>query len=113
MEFLINSIISNAWAQGAPAGQEAGMSTFLIMLIPIVVLWFLMIRPQMKRQKEHQKMVEALGKGDEAVTNGGVLGKITDVGDSFITLEIAKNTEVKVQRHAISAVMPKGTIKSS
>ena len=109
----MNFLIDNAWAQGAPAAQDAGMSTFIIMLIPIIVLWFLMIRPQMKRQKEHTKMVEALGKGDEAVTNGGVLGKITEVGESFVTLEIAKNTEIKVQRHAIAAVMPKGTIKSS
>ena len=72
-----------------------------------------MIRPQMKRQKEHQKMVDALAKGDEAVTNGGILGKITDVGESFVKLEIAKSTEIKVQRHAIAAVMPKGTIKES
>jgi preprotein translocase subunit YajC len=109
----MNLFISDALAQGAGAAQEPGMSTFLIMLIPIVVLWFLMIRPQMKRQKEHTKMIEALGKGDEAVTTGGVLGKIIDMGDSFITLEIAKNTEIKVQRHAIAAVMPKGTIKAS
>lgn len=109
----MNFLINNALAQGASAPQEPGMSTFFIMLIPIVVLWFLMIRPQMKRQKEHTKMVEALGKGDEAVTTGGVLGKIIEVGDSFITLEIAKGIEVKVQRHAIAAVMPKGTIKAS
>ena len=109
----MNFLVSDALAQSAGAPQEPGMSTFIIMLIPIVVLWFLMIRPQMKRQKEHQKMVEALNKGDEAVTNGGVLGKIIEVGDSFVTLEIAKNTEIKVQRHAIAAVMPKGTIKAS
>ncbi len=109
----MNFFISDALAQGAGGAQEPGISTFLIMLIPIVVLWFLMIRPQMKRQKEHQKMVDALGKGDEAVTTGGVLGKIIDVGDSFVTLEIAKNTEIKVQRHAVAAVMPKGTIKTS
>ena len=109
----MNFFIQDALAQGAGAAQEPGMSTFLIMLIPIVVLWFLMIRPQMKRQKEHTKMVETLGKGDEAVTTGGVLGKIIEMGDSFITLEIAKNTEIKVQRHAIAAVMPKGTIKTS
>lgn len=109
----MNFFINDALAQGAGAAQDPGISTFLIMLIPIGVLWFLMIRPQMKRQKEHQKMVDAIGKGDEAVTTGGVLGKITDVGDSFITLEIAKSIEIKVQRHAIAAVMPKGTIKAS
>tara|TARA_B100001123_G_C15255247_1_gene1004432 strand:- start:611 stop:940 length:330 start_codon:yes stop_codon:yes gene_type:complete len=106
-------VIADAFAQGAPAAQEPGMSGFLIMLIPIVVLWFLMIRPQMKRQKEHTKMVEALAKGDEAVTNGGILGRITEVGDSFVTMEVANNMEVKVQRQAIATIMPKGTIKES
>ena len=109
----MNFFVPDAFAQGAEAAQAPGMSGFLIMLIPIVVLWFLMIRPQMKRQKEHQKMVEALAKGDEAVTSGGLLGRITEVGDSFVKLEISKSIEVKVQRHAISAIMPKGTIKES
>ncbi|MFT4581731.1 MAG: preprotein translocase subunit YajC [Gammaproteobacteria bacterium] len=109
----MNFFIADAYAQGASAGQEPGMSGFLIMLIPIVVLWFLMIRPQMKRQKEHTKMVGALAKGDEAVTTGGILGRITEVGDSFVKLEIAKSIEVKVQRQAIATVMPKGTIKES
>ena len=109
----MNLLIPDALAQGASAAQEPGMSGFLIMLIPIVVLWFLMIRPQMKRQKDHQKMVEALTKGEEAVTSGGILGKITDVGESFVTLEVAKGLEVKVQRHAIASIMPKGTIKES
>ncbi|MFT4560847.1 MAG: preprotein translocase subunit YajC [Gammaproteobacteria bacterium] len=109
----MNFFIADAYAQSASASQEPGMSGFLIMLIPIVVLWFLMIRPQMKRQKEHTKMVGALAKGDEAVTTGGILGRITEVGDSFVKLEIAKTIEVKVQRHAIATVMPKGTIKES
>jgi|TARA_R110000868_G_scaffold383077_1_gene649805 preprotein translocase subunit YajC len=109
----MNFLISDAMAQSAPAAQDPGISGFLIMLIPIVVLWFLMIRPQMKRQKEHTKMVQGLTKGEEAVTSGGILGKITDVGESFVTLEVAKGFEVKVQRHAIASVMPKGTIKES
>ena len=109
----MNFFIADAFAQGGPTGQEPGVSGFLIMLIPIVVLWFLMIRPQMKRQKEHSKMVDALTKGDEAVTNGGILGRITDVSDSFVKLEISKSVEVKVQRQAIATVMPKGTIKES
>lgn len=109
----MNLLIADAFAQGAPAAQEPGMSGFLIMLIPIVVLWFLMIRPQMKRQKEHTKMVEALAKGDEAVTNGGILGRITEVGDSFVTMEVADDMEVKIQRQAIATIMPKGTIKES
>ena len=107
----MNFLISDAMAQSAPAAQDPGISGFLIMLIPIVVLWFLMIRPQMKRQKEHTKMVQGLTKGEEAVTSGGILGKITD--ESFVTLEVAKGFEVKVQRHAIASVMPKGTIKES
>ena len=109
----MNFFIADAFAQGAPASQEPGMPGFLIMLIPIVVLWFLMIRPQMKRQKEHTKMVEAITKGDEAVTTGGILGRITEVGESFVKLEIAKSIEVKVQRQAIATIMPKGTIKES
>lgn len=109
----MNFLISDAMAQGVPAAQDPGISGFLIMLIPIVVLWFLMIRPQMKRQKEHTKMVQGLTKGEEAVTSGGILGKITEVGESFVTLEVAKGFEVKVQRHAIASVMPKGTIKES
>jgi preprotein translocase subunit YajC len=109
----MNFFIADAFAQGAPASQEPGMSGFLIMLIPIVVLWFLMIRPQMKRQKAHTKMVEAIIKGDEAVTTGGILGRITEVGESFVKLEIAKSIEVKVQRQAIATIMPKGTIKES
>lgn len=109
----MNFFIADALAQGAPADGGPGISGFLIMLIPIVVLWFLMIRPQMKRQKEHAKMVESLSKGDEAVTNGGVLGRITEVGDSFVKMEIAKSIEVKVQRHAIATIVPKGTIKES
>jgi len=109
----MNFFIADAFAQGAPAGPEADMSSFFILLVPIVVLWFLMIRPQMKRQKEHTKMVEALVKGDEAVTNGGILGKITEVGDSFVKMEVSKSIEVKVQRNAIASIMPKGTIKES
>ena len=109
----MNFFIADAFAQGAPASQEPGISGFMIMLIPIVVLWFLMIRPQMKRQKEHTKMVEAITKGDEAVTTGGILGRITEVGESFVKLEIAKSIEVKVQRQAIATIMPKGTIKES
>ncbi len=105
--------IADAYAQGGLAGQEPGMSGFLIMLIPIGVLWFLMIRPQMKRQKEHTKMVEALAKGDEVVTSGGILGRITEVGDSFVKLEISESLEVKAQRQAIAAVMPKGTIQGA
>lgn len=84
---------------------------FLPLIILFVVFYLFLIRPQMKRQKEHTKMVQNLAKGDEAVTNGGLLGRITEVGDNFIKLEIAKGTEVKVQKHAIAQIMPKGTVK--
>jgi preprotein translocase subunit YajC len=77
-----------------------------------VLLYFLMIRPQMKRAKEHKQMVEALQKGDEVVTAGGVLGRISELGEAYITLEIAPNTEINVQRAAVQTLLPKGTIKS-
>jgi len=104
-------LIQNAWAQGAPAGQDAGLLGFLPLVILFVVFYLFLIRPQMKRQKEHTKMVQGLAKGDEAVTNGGLLGRVTDVGTNFVKLEIAKGTEVKVQKHAIAQIMPKGTVK--
>ncbi len=109
MDFLI----SNAMAQsgGTPAG--AGMANIIMLVVFIGIFYFLLIRPQMKRQKEHRAMVDSLSKGDEVVTAGGVLGKIVEIGDAFITVEIANNTHIKVQPHAVSAVMPKGTIKSS
>ncbi len=84
----------------------------LPLFILFAVFWFFLIRPQMKQAKEHKTMVEALAKGDEIVTNGGMLGKIKEVGDNFIVLEIAKEVQVKIQKNAISATMPKGTIKS-
>tara|TARA_B100000676_G_scaffold305805_1_gene360752 strand:+ start:2544 stop:2813 length:270 start_codon:yes stop_codon:yes gene_type:complete len=89
------------------------MGDFLFIIILFAVFYFLLIRPQQKRAKEHRNMVEALAKGDEVVTQGGVLGKIREVGDAFITLEIAEGTEIKVQRSAVGALMPKGTIKAT
>ncbi len=106
----MNFIFQNAWAQGA-APSEAGFVGFLPLIILFVVFYLFLIRPQMKRQKEHSKMVQALAKGDEAVTNGGLLGRITEVGSNFVKLEVAKDMEVKVQKHAISQIMPKGTTK--
>ena len=82
------------------------------MILMFVVLWFLMIRPQMKKAKEHKALIEALAKGDEVVTGGGLVGKITKVGDNYVTLEIAEGTEVTVQKPAIGLVLPKGTLKS-
>ena len=108
--------ISSAYAQVAPAPTSGGdMQSSLMSMLPLVlmfvVLYFVMIRPQMKRQKEHKTMVEALAKGDEVVTSGGLLGKITKIGESFIGIEIANGVEVQVQRSSIVQVLPKGTVK--
>jgi preprotein translocase subunit YajC len=105
--------ISEAFAQTAPAAAGGGESTLLTMLplvLMFVVLYFIMIRPQMKRQKEHKAMIEALAKGDEVVTAGGVLGKVSKLGEQFVHIE-AGNGELMVQRTAIVQVLPKGTIK--
>ena len=103
--------IGNAWAQSSPPDQGSGMLGFLPLVILFLVFYLFLIRPQMKRQKEHSRMVSGLNKGDEVVTNGGLLGKITEVGDNFVSLEVANNFEVKIQKHAVSQVMPKGTVK--
>ena len=104
-------LISDAYAQGGGAAGP-GMGDFLFLVVIFAVFWFLLIRPQQKRQKEHKAMVEGLSKGDEVVTNGGLLGKITKVGDNFVTLEISDGLKVQVQRVAVAALMPKGTMKS-
>jgi len=103
--------VQNAWAQAAGAPAEPGIASFLPLVILFVVFYLFLIRPQMKRQKEHTKMVQALAKGDEAATTGGLLGKVTEVGTNFVKLEVAKDVEVKVQKHAIAQIMPKGTMK--
>ena len=104
-------MISNAYAQAA-AGGDAGFMGLLPIVLMFVLLYFLMIRPQMKRAKEHKQMVEALQKGDEVVTSGGVLGRISEMGEAYLTLEIAPNTEISVQRGAVQTLLPKGTLKS-
>jgi preprotein translocase subunit YajC len=105
--------ISSAYAQTAAAGGD--MQSSLMSMLPLVlmfaVLYFVMIRPQMKRQKEARAMVEALAKGDEVVTAGGMLGRISKIGDTYLGVEIAQGVEVQVQRSAVSQVLPKGTIK--
>lgn len=102
-----------------PAQIEGGQSTLMNMLpiiLMFVILYFLMIRPQMKRQKEHRNLVANLAKGDEVITGGGILGKISKVSDNYVTLEVAdladKPVEMLVQRQAVSTVLPKGTIKT-
>ena len=107
----MDHFISNAWAEIAGSPSQPGIAGFLPLAILFLVFYLFLIRPQMKRQKEHTKMVRELAKGDEAVTTGGLLGRVTEVGANFVKLEIAKDTEVKVQKHAIAQVMPKGTLK--
>ena len=104
--------ISDAMAQSA-GGQSGGFdfTAILPLIIMFVIFYFLLIRPQQKKAKEHKGMVAALKKGDEVITNGGLLAKVTEVSDSFLTCQIAENVEVKIQSHAISTVLPKGTIK--
>lgn len=107
----MNLFISDAWAQSG--GGAGGLVSLLPIIVIFVLFYFLLIRPQQKRQKQHRDMVAALAKGDEVVTVGGTLGKITEVGENFITLEIAQGVQVKVQRTAVQAMMPKGTIKEA
>ena len=106
--------ISSAFAQNAPAAGGDMQSTLMSMLplaLMFVVLYFVMIRPQMKKQKEHTAMISALAKGDEVITGGGLLGKVSKMGDSFIGLEVSSGVEIQVQRSAVIQVLPKGTIK--
>ena len=105
-------LISPAFAQAPSLGGDGGLMSFLPIILMFAVLYFLMIRPQMKRQKEQKSMVEALAKNDEVITVGGILGKITKVTDGYITIEIAENTEVVIQKSAVTMLLPKGTIKS-
>lgn len=105
--------ISDAWAQGGAAGQGSPFPSIIMLLVLFGLFYFLLIRPQQKRTKEHREMTEKLAKGDEVITQGGMLGRITKVGDTFLSLEIAEGTEVKVQRGAVSALLPKGTIKAA
>ncbi|MDO9196634.1 preprotein translocase subunit YajC [Rhodoferax sp.] len=108
--------ISSAFAQTAPAAAAGGdMQSSLMSMLPLVlmfvVLYFVMIRPQMKKTKEHRAMIDALAKGDEVVTAGGVLGKVAKLGDSYVTLEVAAGVEIQIQRSAVVQVLPKGSIK--
>lgn len=109
-------LISSAFAQAAPAAATGGdMQSSLMSMLPLVlmfvVLYFVMIRPQMKRQKEHRSMIEALAKGDEVATAGGLVGKVTKLGDGYLSLEISPGVEVQLQRTAVVQVLPKGSLK--
>jgi preprotein translocase subunit YajC len=109
MEWLIPS----AYAQAAGASQPNALVQLLPLVLIFVVFYFLLIRPQAKRAKEHKAMVAALAVGDEVVTSGGILGKVTEAGDQFLTVEIAEGVHVKVQRHTVGAVLPKGSLKNA
>ncbi|GAA6137613.1 preprotein translocase subunit YajC [Arenicella sp. 4NH20-0111] len=110
IEDMIGFFISDAAAQAAGASSPNTLTSLLPMVALFVVFYFLLIRPQQKRQKEHKNMVAGLAKGDEVVTMGGVLGKISAIDDNFITLEISKGVEIRVQRQSVQAMMPKGTV---
>lgn len=113
MDSVISFFISSAHAQ-APASQNApDAMSWIFLAVMFGALYFILIRPQQKRMKEHRNMVSQLSKGDEVVTNGGILGKITKVGDSFLTVEIGKSIEIQVQKQSIQSLMPKGTYKSN
>jgi preprotein translocase subunit YajC len=110
MDFLISS----AYAQTAGAAQPPGLLPNILLFGGLMVaMYFFMLRPQMKRAKEQRAMIDALGKGDEVISNGGIAGRITDIGETFITLEISSGVSVKLQKGAISMVLPKGTLKSA
>ncbi|GAB2504905.1 preprotein translocase subunit YajC [Pseudoxanthomonas sangjuensis] len=111
---LLDFLIPSAYAQSAGAApQGGGLGMLLMPIILIAVMYFLMIRPQMKRQKEHRAMLDKLSKGDEVITNGGIAGTVTEIGENFVTVEIADNVRIRVQKGAIGNVLPKGTLKSA
>lgn len=108
-------MISDAFAQTAAAGADSagGFASFLPIILMFGLLYFMMVRPQMKRAKEHKALLSALAAGDEVITSGGVAGKITSVGENFVKVEVADGVEISVQKSAIGNVLPKGTLKNS
>ena len=104
--------LAHAQTAGAAADPTSSLMQLLPMILMFVVLWFLMIRPQMKKAKEHKALLAGLAKGDEVVTQGGIVGRVTKVGDAYVTVEIAAGTEVVLQKPSIGLVLPKGTLKS-
>ena len=110
----LDFLIPVAHAQTAGAAPEQSMMSSVVFFIALIgIMYFLMIRPQMKRQKEHKAMLDKLSKGDEVLTNGGIAGTVAEIGDNFITVEVADNVRVRVQKAAVGNVLPKGTLKSA
>ena len=103
--------ISNAYAQAAGAAPESSLMSFLPIILMFVVLYFVMIRPQMKRQKEQKSMLDALAKGDEVITAGGIAGKVTKVSDAFVSVEVSNGVDIQIQKSAVTTLLPKGTLK--
>lgn len=103
--------ISDAMAAGEAAPQGGGLQLILMIGLFFGIMYFMIIRPQSKRAKEHASLIDSLGKGDEVVTSGGVLGKVVKLGENFIELKVSETSNIKIQRHAITSVMPKGTMK--
>lgn len=106
-------LISPAFAQAAGAAEPGGgLMGLLPIVLMFVVLWFLMIRPQQKRAKEHKAMLDALAKGDEVVTGGGIAGRVAKIGENYVAVEVSEGVEVQVQKQSIALVLPKGTLKA-
>ena len=110
---LLDLIISPAAAQAAPAQQGSPMSLLIMMVLFFAVFYFMAIRPQMKRAKEHRALLAALSKGDEVIMAGGIAGRVDELGESFASIEVADGVKIKVQKNAITAVLPKGSLKSA
>jgi preprotein translocase subunit YajC len=111
----MNGLIAEAYAQAGAAAPTSGqmLQPFLLMVVFLVIFYFLLIRPQQKKAKEHQAMLAKLAAGDECVTAGGILGRVVEIGDNFVTLEVADGVRLKVQRFQITQLVPKGTLKSA
>lgn len=108
---MLDFFLSPAYAQAAPA-QPNALLQFAPLVVLFVLFYFLLIRPQMKRTKEHRQMLDKIAKGDEVVTNGGLAGKVVGIGEAFATLEISEGVNIKIQKQAVASVLPKGTLKT-
>lgn len=109
----MNALIPSAWAQAGATSASGQLAPLLMIVVFIGIFYFLLIRPQQKKTKDHQAMIAKLSVGDEVVTAGGILGRVTDVGDNFVTLEIADSVRIKVQKGQVTSLMPKGTLKNA